>query len=132
MDQVLIFDGCCNLCAGSVRFLLRHERGPTLRFAPLQSAAGARLLREFGFDPKEAWTVVLVSGGAAYVRSDAALRLAAHLRWPWRLLGACRFVPRPLRDGLYDALARRRFRWFGCTEACLAPSPELQTRFLRE
>ena len=130
MDDLLIFDGVCNLCARSVRFVLQHEGDHTLRFTPLQSPLGSRLLRELGFDPTDAKTFVLVSGGKAHVKSEAALRLSRRFRGGWRLLGILSIVPRPLRDWAYDRVAQNRYRWFGRTEACMVPTPELRARFL--
>jgi predicted DCC family thiol-disulfide oxidoreductase YuxK len=130
--DVVIFDGICNLCAHSVRFILRHEAKPEILFASVQSAAGARLLRDFNFDPDDARTFVLISGGAAYVKSAAAIRVARHFRGPWKVLSAVKLVPRPFRDWLYDVVARNRYRWFGRRETCMVPTPELAGRFLHE
>ncbi|QJR13767.1 hypothetical protein DSM104440_00557 [Usitatibacter palustris] len=122
----------CNLCAHSVKFILAHESAPTLRFVALQSPAGARLMREFGFSPEDAKTFVLVAGGRSYVKSDAAIRVAGYLRGIWRGLAAVRILPRPVRDWAYDIVARNRYRWFGRTESCMVPTPELRARFIQE
>lgn len=82
--DVVIFDGMCNLCARCVRFILAHEADHSLRFTPGQSPAGARLMRELGLDPEDARTFVLISNGKAYVKSEAAVRVAGHLRGPER------------------------------------------------
>ena len=132
MSDVVIFDGVCNLCAHSVKFILSHESSPTLRFVALQSGAGTQLMREFGFSPEDAKTFVLVAGGQPYVKSDAAIRIASYLRGGWRLLGALRIVPRPIRDWAYDVVARNRYRWFGRAESCMVPTPELRARFIQE
>lgn len=132
VSDVVIFDGVCNLCAHSVQFILNHESGPILRFVPLQSSAGARMMREFGFSPDDAKSFVLVSGGKSYVKSDAAIRVAGYLHGVWRLMGALRFLPRPVRDYAYDVVARNRYRWFGRTESCMVPTPELRARFVQE
>jgi predicted DCC family thiol-disulfide oxidoreductase YuxK len=126
----VIFDGLCKLCTGSVAFILRHERDQVLRFAPLQSEAGKRLMAEFGIDPSQMNTFVVIADGKAYVRSDAAIRLARFLSGGWRLLGLLRIVPRPVRDYVYDVVARNRYRWFGRRETCMAPAPGLEKRFL--
>ena len=130
--DVVIFDGLCNFCAHSVNFILRHEATPDLLFAPLQSAAGARLLREFNFDPQDAKTFVLVSNGVAYLKSAAAIRVAGHLRGAWRLLALAKYFPRPIRDYLYDVIARNRYHWFGRRDVCMVPTPELAARFIHE
>jgi len=130
--DIVVFDGVCNLCNRSVRFILRHEASPHFQFAPLQSPAGARLLKTFGFSPKDAKTFVLIAGGKSYVKSDAAIRIATHLKGAWKLAGCVRVIPRPIRDWIYDSVARNRYRWFGKTDICMVPPPELQSRFLYE
>ena len=132
MPDIVVFDGVCNLCAHSVRFILRHEAAPHFQFAPLQSPAGTRLLKTFGFSPDDAKTFVLIADGRPYVRSDAAIRIAKRLKGAWKLVGLVRVIPRPIRNWMYDVVARNRYRWFGRTEACMVPTPELQSRFLEE
>lgn len=130
-QPVLLFDGTCALCNGTVQFVLDHERDAALRFAPLQSAVAARLLAPHGLAvAAEPETLVVVEGGRAYTHSSAALRVAAHLRWPWRLAGALVVVPRWLRDAAYRFVARHRYRWFGREEVCRLPAPEHRARFL--
>jgi len=132
VDDILIFDGVCNLCAHSVKFVLIHEAGPALRFAPSQSTAGSRLMRELGLDPEDAKTLILLAHGQVYERSDAAIRLAGYLRWPWKLLAATRIVPRPIRDWAYDLVARNRYRWFGRCDVCMVPASDLRARFIED
>ena len=128
---IVLFDGVCNLCAGVVRFAIARDPAARLRFAPLQSELGRSLLRRHGFDPEALGTVILVDGDGAHDRSTAALRLATHLRAPWRWLGGPLLVlPRGFRDAVYDFVARHRYRWFGRREECLVPTPELRSRFL--
>src|SRR5689334_284888 len=128
--DLMIFDGVCHLCTRSVKFILVHESAPTLRFVPLQSPAGARMMREFGLSVDDAKTFVLVVDGKPYVRSEAAIRVARYLWGPWRMLGGIRAIPRALRDWGYDLVARNRYRWFGRMEACMVPTPELRARFI--
>ncbi len=132
LNDVVIFDGVCNLCARSVKFILDHEVAPVLRFTPLQSPAGVRHLRELGFDPADAKTFVLIVDGKAYVKSEAAIRLANYLRGAWKLIGAIRIIPRTIRDWMYDVVARNRYRWFGRVDACITPTADLRVRFVEE
>jgi predicted DCC family thiol-disulfide oxidoreductase YuxK len=127
--SVVLFDGVCNLCNGSVDFLLRREKSGRLRFASLQSDVAKRLLAEHR-KADDLSSIVLIEDGRVFTRSDAALRLLAHLRAPWPLFGALRLVPRPLRDLVYDQVARHRYSWFGRRSSCRVPTAEERARFL--
>ena len=127
---VILFDGVCNLCSGTVQFVLRRDKGGRFVFASLQSAAGRELL-ECCTPPGTALdTLVLVQDGRCLTRSDAALAVVRELRWPWSALGVFRIVPRFLRDRCYDWIAHHRYRWFGRRESCIVPSPDQRKRFL--
>ena len=126
----LLFDGVCNLCNGSVQFILKRDKSGRFRFASLQSDAGRRLMTGHGLDPDALSSVVLIEDGRAYQESTAALRIARHLPGAWKLLRIFTVIPRPLRDAAYRLIARNRYRWFGKTEACWLPTPELRARFL--
>ncbi|MEM8710935.1 MAG: DCC1-like thiol-disulfide oxidoreductase family protein [Planctomycetota bacterium] len=129
---LLLFDGECGLCTGSVRFILDRERDGRLHFASLQSALGRSVAEANGLDPDELSTLVLVDEeGGVSLRSTAALKVAAgHLRLPWRLAGVFRIVPRFLRDGVYRFIAARRIQWFGTADACELPAPGVPERFV--
>lgn len=127
---IVLFDGVCNLCNASVRFILRRDPHGRFRFAALQSDSGRRLLAEHGLPADALSTVVVVADGRVYTRSDAALRIARGLAGGWPALGALRVVPRFLRDAAYRAVAASRYRVFGRRDECMLPTPELRARFL--
>lgn len=126
----MLFDGDCNLCNGAVQFVLRRDPRAVFHFASLQSAAGRELLASVGAPATLPDSLVLVQDGVLALKSTAALRIARGLRWPWPLFAVFFVVPRPLRDLLYDWIARNRYRWFGKRESCLVPTPALRARFL--
>ncbi|MGE3174744.1 MAG: thiol-disulfide oxidoreductase DCC family protein [Planctomycetota bacterium] len=127
---VVLFDGDCTLCNGAVQFVLRRDPRGRFRFAALQSGAARALLAgRVAGDPLPD-SMVLVQGDAIHLRSGAALRIARGLGLPWSLAAVFLLVPRPLRDLVYDFVARRRHRWFGRPASCLVPTPELRARFL--
>jgi predicted DCC family thiol-disulfide oxidoreductase YuxK len=128
---VILFDGLCNLCAGTVRFVLERDRAGAFDFASLQSEAARGVLAKAGRDPAGLPdSVIVVDEDGVHLRSEAALRIAGRLRQPWPLLAALRIVPRSLRDAVYDFVARRRYGWFGRRDSCLVPTPALRARFL--
>ncbi len=128
--SIVLFDGVCNFCNASVNFIIRHDKKARFRFAPLQSAIGAELQRQYGLDPNVPNTLVLVEQGRAYTKSTAGLRIARWLRWPWPALYTLIVVPRPVRDLAYDWFARRRYRWFGKKDECMVPTAEVREKFL--
>jgi predicted DCC family thiol-disulfide oxidoreductase YuxK len=127
---VLLFDGVCNLCNSSVQFIIERDPNARFRFASLQSEEGQALLSRFENCPADLSSVVLVQDEQLYARSEAALRVARQLGGGWSLLYAFIVVPRPIRDAVYDWIARNRYRWFGKKDACMIPSPDLKSRFL--
>ncbi|HEV7589118.1 MAG TPA: thiol-disulfide oxidoreductase DCC family protein [Longimicrobium sp.] len=127
---VVLYDGTCGLCDRSVQLILRHDRRGRFRFAALQSDAGRALLEGHGLPTDALDSVVLVEDGRAYVKSRAALRIARWMDAPWPALRVLGFVPRPVRDFLYDRVAKSRYRIFGRVDACMLPPPEVRARFL--
>jgi predicted DCC family thiol-disulfide oxidoreductase YuxK len=130
VTATILFDGVCNLCNGFVRFVIARDPAARFRFAALSSPAAARALGDAGVTPPIPDTIVLLDDGVAYFRSDAPLRIARRLRFPWPLAYGLMIVPRFIRDRVYDFIAARRYRWFGRRDACMIPTPELKGRFL--
>jgi len=127
---ILLFDGVCNLCNGSIQFVIDHDPKGRFRFAPLQSEAAERLLEDVGFHGYDFDTFVLVDGDDYYTKSEAALRVASGLKFPWSVAGVFRVLPRPLRDAVYDAVASHRYAIFGRKAQCMVPTPEVRERFV--
>jgi predicted DCC family thiol-disulfide oxidoreductase YuxK len=130
---VLLYDGVCGFCNRSVQLILDHDRRGEMRFAALQSDYGQAVVKRYpelrGVD-----SVVFVERGAGgeriYVRSEAALKVAAYLGGLWKLFLAAKVIPGRLRDYLYDLFARNRYTFFGKYDTCMLPPPEVRARFL--
>lgn len=130
---VMLFDGVCRFCNGSVNYVIDHDPDGYFHFASQQSPAGAALLRRHGLTEQTLKTMVLIEGGRCYTRSDAVLRIFRRLRGPARLLAlGASAVPRFVRDPAYSWIARNRYRWFGQADACRVPTPEVAVRFLHD
>jgi predicted DCC family thiol-disulfide oxidoreductase YuxK len=132
-STTILFDGVCNLCSGVVRFVIARDPHAHFRFAALQSDAARRICAEVGATPPAAVdpdTIIVIADGRALERSDAALAIASRLPFPWPMFGVFRILPRALRDWLYRFVAKNRYRWFGESDTCMMPTPELRARFL--
>ncbi|MCA9984264.1 MAG: thiol-disulfide oxidoreductase DCC family protein [Anaerolineales bacterium] len=127
---ILLFDGVCNLCQGSVQFIIKRDKAALFRFASLQSEFGRAAIARHGRDPDRLDSFILLENDRLFDRSTAALKVARQLPFPWWLATAGLVVPRPLRDWVYDQIAKRRYRWFGRQDECWLPTPELRQRFL--
>jgi predicted DCC family thiol-disulfide oxidoreductase YuxK len=133
-NSVLLYDGVCGLCNRSVQFVLEHDRRGSLRFAPLQSEYGKAAISRHP-ELKNIDSVVLLeieSDGAerVHTRSAAALRIASYLGGIWKLSSIAYIIPAPLRDLLYDLVARYRYRLFGKYDQCMLPPPQVRSRFI--
>ena len=126
----MLFDGVCYLCSGWVQFAIARDPAANLRFVAMQSAHGQKFLRRHGMPVDDFETFYLIDRGRILEKSTGFLRMVGYLRWPWPLLKALRIIPRPVRDWLYDRIARNRYRLFGHRDTCLAPTVEIAGRFL--
>lgn len=127
---IILFDGVCNLCTASVRFVVRRDRRKRFRFASLQSDLAQELLRRHGSAANTLDSVILLTGGRAYRKSGAALRIAARLDGFWPALSVLLVIPSPLRDAVYDWIGRRRYRWFGRKQLCWTGDQDVKDRFI--
>ena len=128
-DDVILYDGVCVFCSRWVRFVARRDTGRRFRFTAIQSPYGTRLAQAFGIDPEDPDTNAVVHGGMAFFKSDAALMVLSNLPgWGW--VRALRAIPKPLRDAVYNLVARNRYRIFGKYEECFVPDADMRARVL--
>ncbi|WP_250463983.1 thiol-disulfide oxidoreductase DCC family protein [Microbulbifer litoralis] len=135
-EKIILFDSQCNLCNGWSRFVLERDRDAVFTLCRVQSPAGQQLLTRLGLPLDRYETVILLECRGdhceQYHRSEAALRIIARLPGPWRHLALLRIVPRPLRDWIYDRIARNRYRLFGRPAQCRLPDAAEEHRFLED
>jgi predicted DCC family thiol-disulfide oxidoreductase YuxK len=130
-QKIILFDGVCNLCHGSVIFILEREKGPVFKFAPLQSDAGKQFLKWCGLPKDFDQAVILIDDGKIYRGSTAALKIGQELRFPWSVLASIGLLsPTLFRDWVYRQIAKHRYRWFGKKDTCMAPTEGLKSRFI--
>ena len=127
---IIVFDAMCVLCSANAAFVLRHDRRGRFRLASMQGDIGAALYRQFGIDPTNPESLIVVEGERALRDSDAVLAIWAGLDRPWNRLAAFRIVPRWLRDPVYRWVARHRYRLFGRRSTCWIPTTEQARRIL--
>jgi len=129
-QDILLFDGVCNLCNSSVNFIIDHDPNNHFRFAALQSEFGQQKLAELGFNSESFDSLVLLSQGEVYKKSSAALKIARKLSGLYPILYVYMVIPPSIRDGIYDIIAKNRYKWWGKQDSCRIPTPELRSRFM--
>ncbi len=127
---VILFDGTCAFCEGSVKFIARRDSAHYFRFGASQTPRAAELLAPYALTREMTRSIVLIEDGKVYLRSTATLRIARHLPIPWRWAAVFLWVPRPLRDGVYRVVAAVRKRIAGESNACEVPPPEIRARMI--
>ena len=111
--NIVLFDGICNLCNASIRFITRHDKNNTIQFASLQSETAKEILSQLNIDSKKIDSIIFISNEKMFIKSDAAIEIAKLLHGFPRLLKYFQFIPRPIRDFVYDLIAKNRYRLFG-------------------
>jgi predicted DCC family thiol-disulfide oxidoreductase YuxK len=130
-QPILLIDGNCILCNNSVNYLLNHEKekGPKLHFVPVQSETGQAIMEYFEI-PKDIETMILIKNYQVHIKSCAALRLTLYMKGLWPILVAFVVIPPPLRNLVYDFIAKRRYKKYGKTDMCAMIEPKFRERFL--
>jgi len=128
-QPVILFDGVCNLCNGTVDFLLKRDRKKQFRFASLQSETGELLKHQYGI-PEDTDSVILLKSETVFFKSGAVFEIAGMLPYPWKIAAFLKIIPKEISDYLYDWIANNRYRWFGKGETCRIPAAEEKEFFI--
>lgn len=127
---IILFDGICNLCNGSVLFVIKHDPDKKFLFASLQSEAGQKLLTQYQLPVQNFNSFTLVQDDKVYIKSTAALKVVRQLKGACSWLYIFIIVPKFIRDAVYSLIAKNRYKWFGKKDTCMIPTPALKERFL--
>jgi predicted DCC family thiol-disulfide oxidoreductase YuxK len=129
--HILLFDGVCNLCNSIVQFTIKRDPKEKFKFASLQSESGQALLKKFGLPTDDFDSFVFINGDKYFLKSSAGLHVLKELGGVWKLFYVFIIFPRPLRDFVYNIIAKTRYKIFGKRGTCMIPTPRLKQRFLQ-
>lgn len=127
---IIIFDGVCNLCNFAIDFVLKRDQKKVFIFLPNQVMAGKKILEKYGIKDLDVRSVYLIEDKKIYQKSTAILRILKRLSFPWNLGYVYIVIPRPVRDFIYNIIAKNRYQWFGKRDTCRVLSDEEKGRFL--
>lgn len=131
-QPIILFDGVCNFCNNAVNFVIRRDPKSVFKFATLQSSVAQQILKSYTLDNAEMNSFVLIENDKIYTKSTAALRVCRRLKGLWPLMYGFIIVPKLIRNGIYNWIAKNRYTWFGKKEVCMIPSPDVSARFLNK
>lgn len=128
---VILFDGVCNLCTASVRFLIKMDKNSKLKFSSQQSESGQEILKEINFNHSKLSSIIFVQGDKYHLKSSAILAVFKLLGGGFYIFYLLLFlIPKPIRDFFYDLIAKYRYKVFGKRETCMLPPDEWEDRFI--
>ena len=129
--KIILFDGVCNLCNGAVLKTIKYDKKNQFVFTALDSDTGKKILNHLKIDTTKVDSIILYEPNLAYyIKSSAALKVMNDFDGFWKLNNIFWIVPKPIRDMVYDFIAKNRYKWFGKKESCMIPTPELKAKFL--
>ena len=126
---IIFYDGECGFCDRTVQWVLRKDKDHLFRFAALQGETALQMIGSPLGDPSS-WSIILLDDSGKADRSTAVLKIAQKLRYGFGLPGVLLLIPQFLRDGVYKAIAKVRYRIFGKVSMCQLPPPEVRAMFL--
>ena len=117
----MIFDGICNLCCSSIRFLIERDKANKLTYLPLQTEEAKNLLKSLDISTNDTDSVILISDSKVYYKSEAFFKIIRNLQSTLKYFYPLKFLPKKLLDLIYDYIAKNRNKWFGRRQVCYIP-----------
>lgn len=129
--KIILFDGLCNLCDGTVQFIIKRDTKDVFRFVSLQSDLGRELLQKLPIEFQLIDSVILYeSEKMFFYKSQAVFEIVKSIGGIYYCLLIFKLLPNTITNAVYDFIAKNRYRWWGKKESCLVPSKDLQSKFL--
>ena len=128
--SIILFDGVCNLCNASVKFIIKHDPGKRFQFAAIQSEIAKEMLKGRNHSITNPESLILIENYQMHQRSTAVLKIARNLNGLFRVFYVFIIIPRPIRDFFYDLIARNRYHIFGKKDRCMIPEQDIENRFV--
>ena len=129
--KIILFDGVCNLCNSFVNGIIKNDNKDVFVFASLDSGIGKKITDYLQIDTTKIESIILYEPNISYdIKSTAALKIMKEFGGFWWLTQIGCLLPQTVRDGIYDIVAKNRYKWFGKKDSCMIPTPELKAKFL--
>lgn len=131
IKHLILFDGVCNLCNSSVQFIIKNDPNAIFHFASLQSEIGQNILKQHQLPTDDFDSFIYIENDIVFQKSTAALKVLKTLGGKWKLAYFFIIFPAFIRDGIYQLIAKNRYKIWGKQESCWLPNASLNNRFLK-
>lgn len=128
--KIILFDGVCNLCDSSVQYIIKHDKKDVFRFVALQSELGKEIIDYIGVNSTIDSIILYIPKIAYYTKADAALLIAKELSGSVSFLYYLKYIPKVIKNWIYDFIAKNRYKWYGKKENCINPTSDFSNKFL--
>ena len=129
-NNIVFFDGHCNLCNASINLLMKFDQKRKLIYAPLSGETSKKLGFINDFPSREESVVYYRDENQIFYYSDAAIEICVDIFLIGKAFYLFKLIPRFIRDRIYKFVGRNRYRFFGRKETCRIPSIEEKALFL--
>ncbi|NOZ47029.1 MAG: DUF393 domain-containing protein [Chlorobi bacterium] len=121
VNNIIFFDGICNLCTWSVQFVVKRDKKGIFKFSSLQSDFAKIFFKESRFNIENQDSIILLANNILFTESDAILEIIKKLKGIWPVLYLFKIFPKKIRDKIYQFIAKNRYCWFGKRNECYIP-----------
>ncbi|MFA4853630.1 MAG: DCC1-like thiol-disulfide oxidoreductase family protein [Bacteroidales bacterium] len=118
-ENILLFDGFCNLCSRLVNFIIKRDKKAKFLFVSLQSASGQSMFKKFGLPTDDFDSVVYIRSDKYFLKSSAILHILKELGSIWKLFFIFIIIPNFICDFIYKIIAKTRYKIFGRHDSCI-------------
>ncbi len=129
-QSIVFFDGICNLCNASIDFIIKRDFKNQFLVGALQDDFSKEILSGHQVRQDYLDSLVLLDDDRIFYKSTAALKISRELSGLWPIFYPLIFLPKWIRDPIYDFIGKNRYRWFGKKNTCRIPTPEEKAKFL--
>jgi predicted DCC family thiol-disulfide oxidoreductase YuxK len=123
---IIIFDGNCNLCNHSVKYIVKKDIKKKFIYLSNESDEAKQLLESFKLIESSKSSIVFIENNRVFLKSTAVLKIAKHLSGAIKLASLFIIIPRIFRDPIYDLVSRYRHRLFKKPPECVINSDKIQ------
>ena len=129
--KIVLFDGECLYCNRFIVFLISNSLSQHVKFLPLKSERSLELLSEMNIR-NDYKSIILISDDNVLKKSSAILDLFGSLESSWKYVTYLKYIPRMVRDSIYDIVSRLRYSFgrLNSRSQCQLPNHEARSYFL--